>query len=399
MRSGGREGKYKQIQLVVYCNDRYFTLFSKIETKHMKWLGCFCLIVMGSLYFSSVCTGQQKKRIFVVSSYDRDYLWSQQTQKGLTDAMMRFGYLDNALQAEVFTRSDQVESSRVVAQKAWMDTKRKNSFQEIARTTAQIMQAIETFKPDLVFLGDDNAANYIGNQLLDTQTPVVFWGINGLPLKYGLVDSMDSPGHNITGVWQAGYLKESLELLKRLDPKVDTFAILACDSETSRPRVKQIAHLAKNGKLPLKLVDVVVTNSFQEFKKRTLELANVVDAFFILNHDTLQNEQGTHVDMLEVGKWYLENVKKPEVAPEAQFVREGMLGSASDSGYNQSYRAFEMAYDILEQGFNPSRMRTVTPQQGPLIVNRMRAEALGINLDDKMHFIDEIVEESAALNR
>ncbi len=370
-----------------------------MKTKKMKWFGCFCLIVIGSLYFSSVYGEQQKKRIFVVSSYDRDYLWSQLTQRGLTDAMIRFGYLDNALQAETFTNSDHVESSKVVAQKAWMDTKRKNNFQEIAKTTAQIMQSIEAFKPDLVLLGDDNAANFIGNQLLDTQTAVVFWGINGLPLKYGLVDSMDSPGHNITGVWQAGYLKESLELLKRLVPEVETFAILACDSETSRPRVKQIIHLAKNGKLPLKLVDVVVTSSFPEFKKRTLELATIVDAFFILNHDTLQNEHGKHVDMLDVGKWYLENVKKPEVAPEAQFVREGMLGSASDSGYNQSYRAFEMAYDILEQGFNPSRMRTVTPPQGPSIVNRKRAEALGITLDDKMHFIDEIVENSAALDR
>ena len=357
------------------------------------------MTVIGSLYFSSVDGGQQKQRIFVVSSYDRDYLWSQQTQKGLTDAMIRFRYLDNVQQAEEFTKNDYVESSRVVAQKAWMDTKRKNSFQEIAKTTAQIMQLIEAFNPDLVFLGDDNAANYIGNQLLDTQTPVVFWGINGLPLKYGLVDSMDSPGHNITGVWQAGYLKECLELLKRLDPNVETFAILACDSETSRPRVKQIKHLAKKGKLPLKLVDAVVTNSFPEFKERTLKLATMVDAFFILNHDTLKNEDGTHVDMLEVGKWYLQHVKKPEVAPEAQFVREGMLGSASDSGYNQSYRAFEMAYDILEQGFNPSRMRTVTPNQGPLIVNRKRAEDLGIMLDDKMDFIDEIVEESAALNR
>lgn len=399
MRYGEREGKYKQVQVVIHINFMHPVIFSKMKTKNMKWFGCFCLIVVGSLCFSSVYGEQQKKRIFVVSSYDRDYLWSQLTQKGLTDAMIRFRYLDNAQQAEAFTRSDYVESSKVVAQKAWMDTKRKNSFQEIAKTTAQIMQSIEIFEPDLVLLGDDNAANFIGNQLLDTQTPVVFWGINGLPLKYGLVDSMDSPGHNITGVWQAGYLRESLELLKRLDPKVETFAILACDSETSRPRVKQIVHLAKNGKLPLKLVDVVVTSSFPEFKERTLELAPIVDAFFILNHDTLQNEQGKHVDMLEVGKWYLENVKKPEVAPEAQFVREGMLGSASDSGYNQSYRAFEMAYDILEQGFNPSRMRTVTPKPGPLIVNRKRAEALGISLDDKMDFIDEIVEESAALNR
>lgn len=365
----------------------------------MKWINCICLIIITLLLSLPAQAEQEKKRIFVVSSYHKDYLWSQTTQHGLTEAMINFGYLDNLQQAETFTRTDAAESSKVIIKKVWMDTKRKNSFKEIAKTTVQILNSIETFQPDLVMLGDDNAANYIGNQLLDTSIPVVFWGINGLPLKYGLVESMDSPGHNITGVWQVGYLKESLEFLTKLKPGVESFAILACDSETTRPRIKQIVNLAKNGKLPLKLVDTVMTNSFSEFKTRTLELASVVDAFFMLNHDTLQNEAGEHLDMLEVGRWYLQNISKPEVAPEAQFVREGMLASASDSGYNQSYRAFEMAYDILEQGLNPSRMRTVTPQQGPLIVNRIRAENLGISLGDKMDFIDEVVEEAAALQR
>ena len=358
----------------------------------MKWMKCVSLIGLGLLLSSLAYGEQQKKKIFVVSSYHRSYLWSQSTQKGLTEAMLNYGYLDNIQQAKAFTKNDYVESSKAIIKKAWMDTKRKNSFNDIAKTTGRIMQLIDAHQPDLVLLGDDNAANYIGNQLLDTSIPVVFWGINGLPLKYGLVESMDSPGHNITGVWQAGYPKESLELLKRLIPEAERFAILACDSETSRPRVKQIVNLAKKEKLPLKLVDVVVTNSFSEFKTRTLELIPKVDAFFILNHDTFMDDQGNHVDMLDVGKWYLENVKKPEVAPEPQFIREGMLATASDSGYNQSYKAFEMAYDILEQGLNPSRMRTVIPPKGPLMVNRIRANTLGISLEDKMDTIDEIVE-------
>ena len=300
---------------------------------------------------------------------------------------------------EVFTKNDYVESSKAIVKKAWMDTKRKNNIKHIAETTVSIMQSIDFFNPDLVLLGDDNAANYIGNQLLDTDVPVVFWGINGLPLKYGLVDSMDSPGHNITGVWQAGYPKESLELLKMLVPEAETFAIVACDSETSRPRVKQIQHLSRKGILPLKMVDTIMTNSFSDFKIRILELIPKVDAFFILNHDTFSDDQGNHVDMLDVGKWYLENVKKPEVGPEPQFVMEGMLATASDSGYNQSYKAFEMAYDILEQGMNPRRMRTIIPPKGPLMVNRFRAKTLGISLEGKVDTIDEIIEESIALKR
>jgi len=338
-----------------------------------------------------------KRRIFVVDSYHKEYLWSQSTQSGLAAAMLRYGYLDSEEQIRELAERDYVESHAAVVRKEWMDTKRKNNPGDIAKQTVRITRAIEEFGPDLVLLGDDNAANYIGNQLLDTELPVVFWGINGLPLKYGLVDSMDEPGHNVTGVWQAGYYKESLVLLQRLVPEAKSFAILACDSVSSRPNVKRIQQLALQGELPMELVETVVTNSYEEFRRRAMELSERVDAFFVLNHDTLVDEDSKHVDMLTVGRWYLENIRKPEASHEDQFVREGMLLTANDSGYNQSFTAFEMAYDILEQGLSPSRMRTRTPPKGPYLVNRQRADALGLSIDDKMYLIDEVIEESRAL--
>ncbi len=338
-----------------------------------------------------------KRRVFVVSSYHKEYLWSVSTQEGLAAAMLQYGYLDGKEQVLALAQDDHVESSRAVIRKVWMDTKRHNRPDEIARVTARIMREIATFRPDVVLLGDDNAANFIGNQLLDTETPVVFWGINGLPMKYGLVDSMDTPGHNVTGVWQSGYFKESLVLLKRLVPDAKTFAVLACNSESTRPFIKRLQLLAQQGELPLKLVDIVLTNSFEEFKSRALDLAQRVDAFFVLNHDTLVDSSNKHVDMMTVGRWYLENIHKPEASHEDQFVREGMLLTANDSGFNQSFAAFEMAYDILEQGLSPSRMRTRTPERGPYLVNRQRAAALGIAIGDKMYLIDEIINESLAL--
>ena len=57
-----------------------------------------------------------------------------------------------------------------------------------------------------------------------------------------------------------------------------------------------------------------------------------------------------------------------------------------------------MAYDILEQGLNPAHMRTKTPARGPFMVNRQRAEMLGIALHDKHDIIDEIIDEALALN-
>lgn len=353
--------------------------------------------VVAPAVWAATPASSSKKRIFIVSSYHRAYLWSQSTQKGVNAAMRAGGYLDNDAQALQLVQTDQVESSKAVIRKDWMDTKRKDSRTDMASATARIMAAIKAFRPDLVMLGDDNAAKYIGGQLLDSKTPVVFWGINGLPLKYGLVDNMDTPGRNVTGVWQSGYHKESLDLLKRLVPQAKTFAILACDSESSRPNVKMIEQLGQRGSLPLKLVDKVLTNSLDEFKSRALALSKQVDAFFVLNHDTLRDAKGNHVDMLEVGRWYLQNIRIPEASHEDQFVLEGMLLTANDSGYNQGHLAFEMARGILEKGLSPARMAVRTPERGPYLVNRNRAKALGIKLEDAMYLIDEVVEKSIAL--
>ena len=360
-------------------------------------LGRLVLLLIVIVTSATAFADTPKRRIFVVSSYHREYLWSISTQEGLVAAMLHYGYLDDKEQARSLTQTDHVESSRAIVKKVWMDTKRRNRPEEMARATARIMQEMRAFRPDLVLLGDDNAANFIGNQLLDTETPVVFWGINGLPMKYGLVDSMDTPGHNVTGVWQAGYFKESLVLLKRLVPSARSFAILACNSESTRPFVKRLQLLAQQGELPLKLVETVLTNSFEEFKSRALDLSQRVDAFFVLNHDTLVDNADKHVDMMVVGRWYLENIRIPEASHEDQFVREGMLLTANDSGYNQSFAAFEMAYDILEQGLSPGRMRTRTPERGPYLVNSQRAASLGITIDDKSYLIDEVINESLAL--
>ena len=133
------------------------------------------LALLTAIGMASIAHGAaEKKRIFVVSSYDKAYLWSQSTQQGLVASLLKYRYLDTARQGDAFTRTDQVESSKAVIRKVWMDTKKSNSQAAIAAATQRIMQALREFRPDLVMLGDDNAAHYIGSQLLDSATPVVF---------------------------------------------------------------------------------------------------------------------------------------------------------------------------------------------------------------------------------
>lgn len=186
-----------------------------------------------------------KVHLLLVDSYHREYLWSQFTNRGFAEGLLKFGYLDDHGQVEALLRDDAVESSKAVVKRLWMDTKRKSSQPEITGLIPQVVAQVKAFSPNLLFLADDNAANYIGNGFLDTDLPIVVWGINNTPVKYGLMDSVERPGHNVTAVVEVKYPLEGLQLLKRLAPSAKTFAILSDATDTGRANAKAIEFLAQ----------------------------------------------------------------------------------------------------------------------------------------------------------
>jgi ABC-type uncharacterized transport system substrate-binding protein len=335
--------------------------------------------------------GQGKQRIIVVSSYHREYPWSQETNKGFCAAMVKYGFFGGPADGEEYSRNDYVETPKAVVKKHWMDAKRKKSREEKLAATAEITQIVKAFGPTLIFLGDDDAAQYIGGQFLDTGIPLVFWGINNTPVKYGLVETIERPGHNATGVYQPGYYAESLALLKKIVPSARTFAVLSDDSTAGRSHSKAIEHLAAKGALPLKLAGTVMTGDYETFKAKALELQTKVDAFFVAQYSSLLDSGGKYVTTDEVAAWYLANVKIPETAEQGQFVRQGMLCGADDSGYNQGFEAVVVAADLLARGASLATYPVRAPRRGALIVNRERAARLGITLTPAMgieEFID-----------
>lgn len=365
----------------------------------MKIIQRSMLILLFALNLASISYGEANKaRIFVVSSYSRDYLWSQDTHKGVCAGLIDFKFADNEKQIEEYTQNDYLETDKIVIKKAWMDSKKKSQKREILAAAERIAQEIKEFKPDLILLGDDNATNYIGTQFIDTDIPVVFWGVNGIPLKYGLLDSLEKPGHNVTGAYQSGYYKECIEYLVKLIPGIKSMAVISDESETGRAKAKGIMKLQQEGKLPLDIIEVVSTDSLSEWQSAALRLQNSVDAFFIVNHNTIKDDQGVSCDPMKIGAWYLRNINKPECTDEKQFVLEGMLTCVDDSGLKQGYEAIRMAHMILHEKRKPGDIPVISPTRGAIIVNRQRAQALGIDLSSK-GFIEEYIDNSIALEK
>ncbi len=346
--------------------------------------GKFALVLLLGLLSSTVCHGETvKKKILVVSSYHKGYLWSQETNKGFCDAMLKFGYFDNNKQINEYKTNDYAESSTVIIKKMWMDTKRKSSKAEIEETSLKLFKFAGDFEPDLIFLGDDNAARYLGRKFLDTSIPMVFWGLNNTPVKYNLIDSIEAPGHNVTGVYQSGYYIESLELLQAIIPSIKTFAVLSDTTPTGRSHYKEIERLAHKGLLPVTLIDIVSTNDFDQWKMKALDLQEKVDAFFLVQFSNIKTKNGEPVSDEEIVDWYIKHITRPEATP-GHRVKLGLLCGADDSGYKQGFEAVTMAHNILSGIAVPATYPPRTPSRGPLMANKQRAKTLGITITPEM---------------
>ena len=351
------------------------------------------LLVMVLVFSSGVFAAKRegkKIRILVVSSYHREYVWSQDTNKGFCAAMMKYGYFDSQTQADEYTKNDSVETSRVVVKKLWMDAKRRGSKAELEEAGSRIYAAARSFHPDLIFLGDDEAGDHIGRRYLDTATPVVYWGFNDNPVKYGLVDAAARPGHNVTGVYQSGYYLETLELLKVLVPGVRTIAVLSDETLSGRTHVKALDYLNRHGELPVTISETVDTNDYETWKARTLDLVNKVNAFYVVSLSGLKGRDGKAVPVKEAAQWFAENITVPE-ATRGHYVKDGLLCAADDSGYKQAYEAVSIAHDILTKGMKPATYPTRTPSRGALMVNKKRAARLNIVLTPGLG-IEELIE-------
>ena len=336
-----------------------------------------------------------KTKLMLIDSFHHEFLSVRFTHKGFAEGLLKYGYLDNQAQVDELWKNDQVESSKAIIKVFWMDTRRKSSKPEQQAAAMSLSPQVKSWQPDLLFLAEDNAAEYLGNEFLDTKMPIVLWGINNTLVKYGLVDSEERPGHNVTGVLEPEHFVESFQLLKTIVPGTKTFAILVDDQETGRTNAKAIEFFASEGKLPLQLVETVYTNEFEVFKRKALELQEKVDAFVVIP-TTSKDAQGNPVSDEDLMRWYLTNIHKPDIAKNRRGVTQGLLCAAETSSYSQGLEAVRIAHDILANGANPSTYPAVRPKRGALLVNRERAKMLGIALTPEMG-IEEYIEEAAAL--
>ena len=315
----------------------------------MKKIIIFLLAVLLAIMSCS----KSSEKLLVIYSYHPEYEWCQQEKTGIDDVF---------------------KDKNVIIESFYMDTKRKTNKTWEKNVTNGALQKIDSFKPDLVIVCDDNACRLVATQFIDKKLPFVFTGINEDPKVYGM------PAKNITGVVERKLIHGTIDLLKKLIPSVKTIAIITDNSSTSQATVGRFTQ----ENFPVELYEVHKTNAYDDWKKYVRKIQTEVDALGIYLYFTLEEADSEEsVPDAHVLKWTLENNTLPTFSFEDFSVKNGVLCGETQSGFEQGKEAALMAKEILS-GATPSDLPIRMPKKGTLMINKKTADKLEIVIPEDL---------------
>ena len=163
----------------------------------------------------------------------------------------------------------------------------------------------------------------------------------------GVIDDVDAPGTNVTGVSDLAPIDQQIELLQQLVPDASKVAILYCSAEpNSQYQAEQAENYLDEAGIEWEEYTVADSNEIQSVITNAI---SDCDCVYIPTDNTL-------ADNMEIIKNTTVPAGIPVICGEENMCSVGGLATLSISYYELGYKAGEMAYDILVNGADPAEM-------------------------------------------
>ncbi|MDO5619438.1 ABC transporter substrate-binding protein [Kocuria sp.] len=209
--------------------------------------------------------------------------------------------------------------------------------------------------------------------------PIIFTAVTD-PVEAGLVDSWEEPGGNVTGTSDMNPVKEQLELLKELDPNVQTVGIVYSSGEANSQVQVDMAKEAAS-ELDLEIQEATVTNSSEV--QQGLQSLNV-DAIYVPTDNVV-------VSALETVIQYGEENQLPILAAEGDSVTRGAVATYGIDYEALGKQAGEMAIRVLRDGEDPATMPVEQQTELQLYINPEAAAAQGVEIPQEVRDRADVV--------
>jgi putative ABC transport system substrate-binding protein len=219
-----------------------------------------------------------------------------------------------------------------------------------------------------------------------TQTiPIVFM-LGSDPVQIGLVDSLNRPGANVTGVTSIGreLLAKRLELMRELLPRATAIGFLDNpDNPNTVSSVQELETLARAGGWRLQVIPVrneaELGAAFATFKESKTEA-------FLTGTDAFLSSGGVLIATLAISHAI------PGIHQSREFVEAGGLISYGPSRTEASRQGGVYAGRILK-GEKPADLPVMQPTKFETVLNLRTARALGLTVPtETLLRADEVIE-------
>jgi putative ABC transport system substrate-binding protein len=218
-----------------------------------------------------------------------------------------------------------------------------------------------------------------------TSIPIVFENAAD-PVQLGLVESLNRPGGNVTGVTTVSAELEAkrLGLLRELVPSATSIAVLV---NPTRPGVDsqlaQAQEAARTLGLPLHILHA---SSKRDFDTIFLTLVQLRAGALVIATDALFNDQRDQIVGLA------RSYSVPTISEFRESVAAGGLMSYGP-GFGEPYRQTGILTGRILRGERPADLPVMQPTKFELVINMKTAKALGIEVPISMQMLaDEVIE-------
>jgi len=278
------------------------------------------LLVLLSLFLNTHTYAASEFKILVLHSYSQEYTWTKSQHEGFIET-----YNKN-------TKNPALISTE------YLDTKRRPYTPGYVKEfTAYLKYKYSDYKPDLIYVTDDNATQFALYNLLQLfpSSPIIFSGVN----DFSIMDQIDK--NLITGVFEKKEILPNLKLLKLIDNNINEIIVLGDNSNTDKAIKIEVAEQLKHH--PEIKATYIQNNQIEKVISILSPLAEKY--VFLTTIGGMVDSNGQHQTLEQSINKITNAGNFIIISMEDSYLLSGVLGGYVTSGKRQGYTAATLALE------------------------------------------------------
>jgi ABC-type uncharacterized transport system substrate-binding protein len=170
-------------------------------------------------------------------------------------------------------------------------------------------EALE-FKPHLIIIFDDEAADTLTSRLNDLRIPIVLSGINKSKDLVSWWIPEGNPKRYFTGTWERYPFAQSLRMLNRINPKILKIALLTGSNESAKVITNQLETFFKeNGGQysDIRYEKTFMSSNWSDWREAIKNYKGSDRAFWIVSPWNINDENGKEIPLMKISEFLEKN--------------------------------------------------------------------------------------------